>query len=191
VKVKKEGGAVDSAGATIPKKRMGRPPKDRSGELRESGGSSAGRPATTEKPTTGMSDTYIGSQSLRAALATAGTACLAVDTVMVGSRTNAFVCSRPPGHHAGRFGCTKGCLSTGFCLLNNAAIASVYARVRWGLDRVAVVDIDVHFGNGTAELLRGDDRAFFASVHMVYGKNNMGVGIASSTEVHNAHQSHG
>lgn len=46
------------------------------------------------------------------------------------STGNVFVCSRPPGHHAGRFGCTSGCLSTGFCVLNNAAIALVYARVR-------------------------------------------------------------
>ena len=61
-------------------------------------------------------------------------------------------------------------MSTGFCLLNNAAIAMVYARVRWGLERIAVVDIDVHFGNGTAELLKDDPRAFFASVHMIYGE---------------------
>ena len=60
-------------------------------------------------------------------------------------------------------------MSTGFCLLNNAAIAMVYARVRWGLERIAIVDIDVHFGNGTAELLKDDPRAFFASVHMIYG----------------------
>jgi acetoin utilization deacetylase AcuC-like enzyme len=52
-------------------------------------------------------------------------------------------------------------------LLNNAAIATFYARVRWGLERIAVVDIDVHFGNGTAEILRNDPKAFFASVHMV------------------------
>jgi len=127
-----------------------------------------------EKATTSMSDTYVSGKSLSAALSTAGTACQAVDTVMCGHNTNAFVCTRPPGHHAGRYGCTAGCLSTGFCMLNNAAIAATYARVRWGLERVAVVDIDVHFGNGTAELLRGDPRAFFASVHMVYGKDNMG-----------------
>ena len=111
-----------------------------------------------------MSDTYIGAQSVEAALCAAGSACRAVDIAVTSTETNAFVCTRPPGHHAGRFGCTNGCLSTGFCLLNNAAIALVYARVRWGLERVAVVDIDVHMGNGTAEILRGDPRAFFASV---------------------------
>jgi acetoin utilization deacetylase AcuC-like enzyme len=51
----------------------------------------------------------------------------------------------------------------------------VYARVRWGLEKVAVVDIDVHFGNGTAELLKDDPRAFFASVHMIYGDENDGI----------------
>eukprot|EP01038_Epipyxis_sp_PR26KG_P010232 gene10232-13764_t len=124
----------------------------------------------------GMSDTYISSNSLKAALCTSGTACRAVDIVMVKENinTNVFVCARPPGHHAGRYGCTSGCLSTGFCLLNNAAIAAIYSRVRWGLLRVAVVDIDVHFGNGTAELLKNDSGAFFASVHMIYGENNNG-----------------
>eukprot|EP00981_Chlorochromonas_danica_P005105 scaffold1034_cov175-Ochromonas_danica.AAC.31 len=122
----------------------------------------------------GMTDTYIGSQSLQAALCTAGSACRAVDLVMERPGSNVFVCTRPPGHHAGRYGCTRGCLSTGFCLLNNAAIALTYARVRYGVQRVAVVDIDVHFGNGTAEILRSDPNAFFASVHMVYGTQNDG-----------------
>ena len=66
--------------------------------------------------------------SLQAALCAAGTSCRAVDIVMCSDNTNAFACTRPPGHHAGRYGCTGGCLSTGFCLLNNAAIALTYAR---------------------------------------------------------------
>ena len=66
--------------------------------------------------------------SLQAALCAAGTSCRAVDIVMCSDNTNAFACTRPPGHHAGRYGCTGGCLSTGFCLLNNAAVALVYAR---------------------------------------------------------------
>eukprot|EP01041_Mallomonas_annulata_P007303 gene7303-14893_t len=127
----------------------------------------------------GMTDTYLSSQSLAAALAGAGVCCRAVDTVICNGG-NAFACVRPPGHHAGRNGSTVGCLSTGFCLLNNAAISLVYARVRWGLEKVAVVDIDVHFGNGTAELLRDDPRAFFASVHMVYGDANKGTAADSS-----------
>lgn len=123
----------------------------------------------------GMSDTYISSNSLKAALCAAGSACRAVDIAICNENTNVFACTRPPGHHAGRYGCTGGCLSTGFCLLNNAAIAAIYGRVRWGLERVAVVDIDVHFGNGTAELLRNDPNAFFASVHMIYGEDNDGL----------------
>ncbi|KAJ1421005.1 hypothetical protein B484DRAFT_364655 [Ochromonadaceae sp. CCMP2298] len=121
-----------------------------------------------------MSDTYISSNSLKAALCASGVACRAVDIAVCNDNTNVFACTRPPGHHAGRYGCTGGCLSTGFCLLNNAAIAAIYARVRWGLERVAVVDIDVHFGNGTAELLKDDPQAFFASVHMIYGEDNDG-----------------
>jgi hypothetical protein len=112
----------------------------------------------------GMTDTYIAVNSVPAAFCAAGSACRAVDIVVACENTNAFVCTRPPGHHAGRYGCTLGCISTGFCLLNNAAIAMVYSRVRWGFDRVAVVDFDVHMGNGTAELLQNDPRAFFATV---------------------------
>lgn len=132
------------------------------------------------------SDTYVGSQSLAAALCAAGSACRAVDLVLAPQTansthsgdcdsdcgSNAFVCTRPPGHHAGRYGCTAGCITSGFCLFNNAAIALVYARVKYGLRRVAVVDIDVHFGNGTSDVLKGDPNAFFASVHMVYGNGN-------------------
>lgn len=129
--------------------------------------------ADNDAPLAGMPDTYLSASSLHAALRGAGAACRAVDLVVQGGG-NCFVCVRPPGHHAGRYGCTGGCASTGFCLLNNAAIAVTYARVRWGLERVAVVDIDVHFGNGTAELLKDDPRAFFASVHMIYGPDNTG-----------------
>lgn len=127
------------------------------------------------------SDTYVSSQSLTAALCAAGAACRAIDIVMAAPtaesgkcNTNAFVCTRPPGHHAGRYGCTSKCLTSGFCLFNNAAIALVYSRVKWGISRVAVVDIDVHFGNGTADILKNDPNAFFASVHMVYGSDNTG-----------------
>jgi len=79
---------------------------------------------------------------------------------------NVFCCIRPPGHHAGRFGNTRGCSQNGFCLLNNAAIGAMYARVKYGLRRIAIIDIDAHFGNGTAEVLEGDPNAFYASVHM-------------------------
>ena len=60
-----------------------------------------------------------------------------------------FCCVRPPGHHVGRNGMAGGCCSNGFCLLNNVGIGALHARLRWGVRRVAVVDFDVHFGNGT------------------------------------------
>ena len=129
-----------------------------------------------EEPIQSNIDTFLSAESLKAACCAAGIACRAVDVVMCGSNTNAFVCSRPPGHHAGRKGFTEKCRGTGFCLLNNAAIAMLYARVRWGVQRVAVVDIDVHFGNGTSELLKDDPRAFFGCVHMIYGEENEGFG---------------
>jgi hypothetical protein len=80
----------------------------------------------------------------------------------------------PLGHHCGRNGCTKGSLSTGFCLLNNAAIALTYARIYWGIQRIAIVDIDVHYGNGTAEIVKNDSDTFFASIHMIFGPKNDG-----------------
>ena len=79
---------------------------------------------------------------------------------------NAFCLTRPPGHHAGRFGATEDCCSNGFCLLNNVCAGIAHARVAWGVRRVAVIDLDVHFGNGTCEILRGDPDAFFGSVHL-------------------------
>jgi len=80
--------------------------------------------------------------------------------------TNAFCCTRPPGHHAGRHGITHQCSSTGFCLLNNVAIAVMHSRMRWNLRRVAIVDFDVHFGNGTAQIFARDADCFFSSVHL-------------------------
>ena len=79
---------------------------------------------------------------------------------------NAFCCIRPPGHHAGRFGNTVGCPQNGFCLLNNVAIGVMYARVVHGMKRCAVVDIDAHYGNGTAEIFENDPDSFYASIHL-------------------------
>jgi acetoin utilization deacetylase AcuC-like enzyme len=95
--------------------------------------------------------------------------------------TNAFCLVRPPGHHAGRCGSTHGCETNGFCLLNNVVLGLMHARLKWGLRRVAVIDIDAHFGNGTAELLRGDGEAFFASVHMHSGAAESSGAASGST----------
>ena len=89
----------------------------------------------------------------------AGGAVAAVDAVMEGWASAAFVAARPPGHHA------EQDRAMGFCFFNNAAIAARHARVRWGLGRVAVVDFDVHHGNGTEDIFRPDPALFYASSH--------------------------
>jgi len=101
-------------------------------------------------------DTGVSAGSLRAALAAAGGVCEAVDRVLTGAARNAFCCVRPPGHHAGPFGPVSpneppGSGSHGFCLLNNVAIGAAYALSahRGALLRVAIVDFDVHHGQGT------------------------------------------
>ncbi|MGC8524908.1 MAG: histone deacetylase family protein [Acidibrevibacterium sp.] len=104
-------------------------------------------------------DTVMSRGSAEAALRAAGGAAAAVDAVMEGWARAAFVAVRPPGHHAepGR--------AMGFCFFNNAAIAAQQARARWGLRRVAVVDFDVHHGNGTEAAFAADPDLFYASSH--------------------------
>jgi acetoin utilization deacetylase AcuC-like enzyme len=89
------------------------------------------------------SDTVMTAGSLEAALRAAGGACAAVDAVMEGWAGRTFAAVRPPGHHA------EPSHAMGFCLFNNAAVAAAHAVARWGVARVAVVDFDVHHGNGT------------------------------------------
>ena len=116
-------------------------------------------------------DTFVSPGSLEAALAASEVVCHAVDLTVADNNIhnrNSFCCVRPPGHHSGRFGNTTGCGQNGFCLLNNVAVGAMYARIRHGLRRFAVVDIDAHFGNGTAEILESDPHAFYASVHLQY-----------------------
>ncbi len=104
-------------------------------------------------------DTVVSAGSLAAARRAAGGAIAAVDAVMEGWAAAAFVATRPPGHHAER---TR---AMGFCLFNNAAVAARHARTRWGLERVAVVDFDVHHGNGTQDIFAADPALFYASSH--------------------------
>jgi acetoin utilization deacetylase AcuC-like enzyme len=92
-----------------------------------------------------------------AALRAAGAVIDATDRVIAGELTNAFCAIRPPGHHA----VTEGAM--GFCFLNNVAIGALHAIERHGLERVAVIDFDVHHGNGTEDILSGDDRVLMAS----------------------------
>jgi len=104
-------------------------------------------------------DTMMSSGSREAALRAAGGAVMAVDAVMEGWAKQVFVAARPPGHHAERD------RPMGFCLFANAAIAARHAQARWGLSRVAVVDFDVHHGNGTQDIFQADPTLFYASSH--------------------------
>lgn len=102
-------------------------------------------------------DTWMSPGSLKAAWHGVGAAVAAVDAVLDGRAGNAFCAMRPPGHHA------EQTVPMGFCLFGNAAIAAKHAMERHGLRRVAVVDFDVHHGNGTQALLWDEPRALFAT----------------------------
>ncbi len=104
-------------------------------------------------------DTIMSTGSREAALRAAGGAVMAIDAVMEGWAKQVFVAARPPGHHAERD------RPMGFCLFANAAIAARHAQARWGLSRVAVVDFDVHHGNGTQDIFQADPTLFYASSH--------------------------
>ena len=116
-------------------------------------------------PDTGLvpldADTTVSPGSWEAALKGAGGCLFAVDQVLAGAAQNAFVATRPPGHHA------EGTRPMGFCLFGNIAIAAKHALERHGLSRVAVVDFDVHHGNGTQDLLWDEPRALFISSHQM------------------------
>jgi acetoin utilization deacetylase AcuC-like enzyme len=102
-------------------------------------------------------DTSINVHTWDAALRAAGAALAATDAVMAGELDNAFCAVRPPGHHACRD------QAMGFCFFNNVAVAARYALERHGLQRVAIVDFDVHHGNGTEDIVAGDARILMAS----------------------------
>ena len=104
-------------------------------------------------------DTWMSPGSLDAALRGVGGALAAVDAVLGGQAGNAFVATRPPGHHA------ETARTMGFCLFGTVAIAARHAIERHGLSRVAVVDFDVHHGNGTQDLLWSEARSLFVSSH--------------------------
>ena len=105
------------------------------------------------------SDTHMSPGSLNAALRAAGANVLAVDLVLGGEAGNAFCAVRPPGHHA------ESARAMGFCLFSNVIIGALHALAQHGLERVGIVDFDVHHGNGTSALAWNDDRIFFASTH--------------------------
>jgi len=104
-------------------------------------------------------DTDIDGRSWEVAIRAVGGVLSAVDAVMAGRARNAFCAVRPPGHHAnaGR--------GMGFCILNNVALAARYAQRRYGIERVLIVDWDVHHGNGTQDIFYSDPSVFFFSTH--------------------------
>jgi acetoin utilization deacetylase AcuC-like enzyme len=104
-------------------------------------------------------DTVISEYSLDAAMMAAGCALSAVDNVFSGRVNNAFCVVRPPGHHASA---DRG---MGFCFFNNAAVAARYAQHKYGAERVAIVDWDVHHGNGTQDIFYEDGSVLFFSTH--------------------------
>jgi acetoin utilization deacetylase AcuC-like enzyme len=106
-------------------------------------------------------DTAMSPGSWNAALRATGAAIHAVDQVMSGAVKNAFCATRPPGHHA------EPARAMGFCFFNNVAIAAMHARAKHGTERVAVVDFDVHHGNGTQAAFWSDKNLFYASTHQM------------------------
>lgn len=104
-------------------------------------------------------DTYVTADSWLVARLAAGAAVQAVQAVLGGRADNAFSLMRPPGHHAGVR------RASGFCLINNAAVAARYALDQGGLERVAIVDYDVHHGDGTQQIFYHDPRVLFISTH--------------------------
>lgn len=104
-------------------------------------------------------DTYMNPHTARAAVRAAGSAVLATNLVVSGKVDNAFCCVRPPGHHATQ---DEG---MGFCFFNNVAVGAAHALAKYRLERVAIVDFDVHHGNGTEDIFENDARVMVCSAY--------------------------
>jgi acetoin utilization deacetylase AcuC-like enzyme len=117
--------------------------------------------AKSHLPTHIDGDTVMSAGTWEAALRAVGAGLEAVDQVMGGKVANAFCQVRPPGHHA------ETDVAMGFCFFSNAAIAGLHARARHGAERVAVIDFDVHHGNGTQDIFWSDKNLFYGSTHQM------------------------
>jgi acetoin utilization deacetylase AcuC-like enzyme len=122
-------------------------------------------------------DTVVSSGSEKAAFRSVGAVCDAVDKLLTGKADNAFCAIRPPGHHAGPAS------AMGFCLFNNVAIAAEYARRHYHLERIAIVDFDVHHGNGTQAAFYNQPNVLYASSHEM--PNYPGTGYPAETGMGN------
>ena len=126
-------------------------------------------------------DTTASPKSWQCVRHAAGGGLAAIDAVFAGDADNAFVAARPPGHHAEKV------TAMGFCLINTAAVMARYAQQKHGVERVAIIDWDVHHGNGTQDIFYDDPTVLYASTHQMPlfpgsgGKNETGVG-----NIHNA-----
>ena len=106
-----------------------------------------------------LGDTVVSPESFDVALSAVGGAVKAVDLVMAGKFRNAFAPVRPPGHHAGPY------YAMGFCIFNNAAVATAHLLRDFNLDRVLILDVDAHHGNGTQEIFYDNDKVLYLSLH--------------------------
>ena len=122
-------------------------------------------------------DTFISANSMATAATALGGALLALDAVLLGEVDNAFCAIRPPGHHA------EIASPMGFCLINTAAIVAREAQRKYGAERIAIVDFDVHHGNGTQDIFKDDPTVFYGSSHQM--PLYPGTGKASETGVGN------
>ena len=122
-------------------------------------------------------DTTVSKHSFDAALHAAGAVCAAIDAVMAGELKNAFCAVRPPGHHA------EPERVMGFCLINNVAIGAEYARRHYGVQKIAIIDFDVHHGNGTQAAFWDDANTLYISTHE--GGAYPGHGFEHETGAHN------
>lgn len=122
-------------------------------------------------------DTRMNPKTLQAALRAAGSVIMAVDKIMAGDFNNAFCGVRPPGHHA------TSDTAMGFCFYNNVAVGAAHLVAEYDLERVAIIDFDVHHGNGTDEIFNGDERVKVFSLYetglfpMDRGENATGDGV--------------
>lgn len=130
-------------------------------------------------------DTYVSAKSYDAAIRAAGAPLTAIDALMKGEVHNAYCLVRPPGHHALADG------AMGFCLFNNVAIAARYAIEKHGLERVMIIDYDVHHGNGTQDAFYADPRVLYFSTHQapfypgtgLSGERGEGAGLGTTVNV--------
>ncbi|MFB6470897.1 MAG: histone deacetylase family protein [Vulcanisaeta sp. AZ3] len=109
-------------------------------------------------------DTYVSPGTCKAAKLAIGAVIKSIDKVLSGEWNAAYAVVRPPGHHVGKFGKALMAPTQGFCIFNNVAVGAVYA-LNMGISRIAILDVDVHHGNGTQEIFYRDPRVLYISFH--------------------------